>query len=112
MRNRLRLGAAVLAASFAAVIAVGSPAAASDEEFWTRSCGSKYYAFSDEWTSWTKKYSGGSCSGDAWVRIKISSGWLPWRHASGQMTIENTRGNTVLSEHKGCADCKVYLLIP
>ncbi|MFD3841608.1 hypothetical protein ACFWWC_35940 [Streptomyces sp. NPDC058642] len=112
MRNRLKLGAVALAAAFGGVIAVGSPAAASDDEFWTRSCGSKYYAFSDKYTSWTKKYSGGDCAGDAWVRIKVNGKWQGWKHAPGMKTIENSAGNTELSEHKGCADCKVYLLIP
>jgi hypothetical protein len=111
MRNRLKLGAATLAAAFGAVIAVGSPAAA-DDEFWTRSCGSKYYAFSDEYTSWTKKYSGGDCAGHAWVRIKVNGKWGAWKSSASQATIENGAGNTELSQHKGCETCTVYLLIP
>ena len=112
MRNRLKLGAVALAAAFGAVIAVGPPAAASDDEFWTRSCGSKYYAFSDNYTAWTKKYSGGDCSGHAWVRVKVNGKWQSWKQSANQATIEKDAGTIELSEHKGCETCKVYLLIP
>jgi hypothetical protein len=110
--NRVRLGVAALAVAFGAVVATAAPAAASDEEFWTRSCGSKYYAFADNWTAWTKKYSGGDCAGDAWVRVKVNGSWTKWYHASGKMTLNNDNGDIELSEHKGCSSCKVYLLIP
>ncbi|MFF7164446.1 hypothetical protein ACFZBP_24335 [Streptomyces sp. NPDC008086] len=112
MLSRLRFGAVALAAAFGSLIAVGSPAAAADDHFWTRSCGSKYYAYADNYIAWTKKYSGGSCSGHAWVRVKVNGDWTKWYHASGKMTLNNDYGEIELSEHKGCADCKPYLLIP
>lgn len=71
----------------------------------------RYDAYSSRTLAYTQK-TGTSCDGHAWVRVKTSGGWTNWVHNEKKATIKNSTGNYKASEHKGCADCKVYILYP
>ncbi|UED83282.1 hypothetical protein [Streptomyces profundus] len=80
---------------------------------WQRPCGTTYDAKSSGTLAQTTKRTDGSCDGHAWVRVKYKAGnWSSWQHANGTTRIENSAGNIVRAEHKGCETCTVYTTTP
>ncbi|MFF8931515.1 hypothetical protein ACF1AO_30090 [Streptomyces longwoodensis] len=78
---------------------------------WTRSCGTTYQGVSTQKYAETRKFSGGSCKGDAWVRAQRYGVWGSWVHNSSDAIINYGSGITA-AQHKGCADCTIYTTYP
>ncbi|MGQ4361653.1 hypothetical protein [Streptomyces sp. SAS_272] len=114
VRQRIALAAAfaVLGGGLAVTPATAAPSHALDEvASWTRSCGTTYGAQVYKRYAFTVKGTDGSCAGDAWVRVNAGGNWSSWVHNSRRARID-TPSDIRSSQHKGCADCKVYTLTP
>ncbi|KNB50599.1 hypothetical protein [Streptomyces caatingaensis] len=79
-----------------------------DSVTWKRSCGTTYKGWMANNYARTVKAGGGTCQGDAWVRVYWAGGWSSWEHHARD--IEVRLPGVARSQHKGCADCKVYTL--
>jgi hypothetical protein len=79
-----------------------------DSRTWTRSCGTTYKAYKAANYAATVKAGGGSCKGDAWVRVRWAGGWSAWKHHSREAEIRLT--DVSMSQHKGCSNCTIYTL--
>ncbi|MEU7663459.1 hypothetical protein AB0B60_33965 [Streptomyces lincolnensis] len=111
MGIRAKLGA--VAAAVGTVMIAAAPASAGETTI-KRTCDGRvtqYDAYSSRTLAYTQK-TGTSCDGHAWVRVKTNGTWKNWLHNNDKATIANSTGNFQASQHKGCADCKVYTLTP
>lgn len=114
VRRHIALAAAVaaLGGGLSVAPATAAPSGALQAlHSWTRSCGTTYGAQVYKRYAYTEKGTNGSCAGDAWVRVNAGGNWSGWVHSSGRARID-APNNIRSSEHKGCADCKVYTLNP
>lgn len=115
VRQRIALAAAVaaLGGGLSAAPAAAAPSSVLDVAAWTRSCGTTYSALTTNASAKTNKGTNGSCAGDAWVRAKKRGGaWSAWAHGSTQAVVNLGPNQVEKSEHKGCADCRVYTVLP
>lgn len=116
MRIRARMllasAAAISGAVFAAPVATADDVGVLSAVEWTRSCGTTYSGVSSAVTGYanTVKYSGGSCKGDAWLRVQTYGVWGSWRHNSS--TVYVYVAGLTAAQHKGCADCTIYTTYP
>ncbi|SDD12862.1 hypothetical protein [Actinokineospora iranica] len=113
----MRSRALVAAAAVLGTVSLAAPQAVADvgvlsSTQWTRSCGTTYSGVSSAATDYanTRKHSGGSCKGDAWLRIQVGGVWQSWRHHSS--LVEARSPYMTAAQHKGCADCAVYTTYP
>ncbi|MDN3061159.1 MULTISPECIES: hypothetical protein [Streptomyces] len=111
-KNGIRLATGAMAITGSLLMAPMANADASgiqlDTRTWTRSCGTKYQATMGSNYARTLKVGGGSCKGDAWVRVRWAGGWSSWRHHSRDVEIR--LAGVSQSQHKGCSSCTIYTL--
>ncbi|MFE6041873.1 hypothetical protein [Streptomyces sp. NPDC056452] len=91
-----------------ATAADGIISAGEDNIKWRRSCDSVYFGAVGTTSAQTRKDAGGSCKGDAWLRVYTYSGWTSWVNSSTKAVISSSGGHITRAEHKGCSDCTVY----
>lgn len=104
----LRRITTVLGTAAAAFLLTTTTAAADSVITWTRSCDTVYSGVVGRTYGITRKDAGGSCQGDAWVRVYTYSGWTSWVHSSTDAKISSPGGHITRAQHKGCGDCTEY----
>ena len=111
MRIRAKT-AAVVTMGLATVLFAAAPSSAASF-YWTRSCGTTYYAVLTNSTAGyrvaeTSKGPNGSCAGHAWVRVKMNGVWSAWR--SDPKVARAYARSIQESQHKGCEGCEPHTL--
>lgn len=106
---RRRIGAALIVTTVALAgnVLFAGPAAAVEQIIDRGLCRYRaellYYA--------TTSKVNGSCSGHAWVRVKIGGVWGGWVHDPDRARIAPPLGRPIQqSQHKTCSDCAVITL--
>ncbi|MGW0747253.1 hypothetical protein ACWD3I_46090 [Streptomyces sp. NPDC002817] len=97
--------AAVVTAALAGVAVATAPAQAHGATVDLSRNGCEYYGYSDHSQAYTWKESG-SCSGHAWLRVRVNGVISSWYHDPSAVRIDAVSGASIqVSDHKSCADC-------
>jgi hypothetical protein len=92
-------------AAIATVAMTPQPASAAAASYTKTRSGCTYKYYSSSTLAWSQKVSGG-CSGHAWVRATLASGFLTgWYDSTGYIEISASSSNRIVeSQHKSQAD--------
>ncbi|MFC9758729.1 hypothetical protein [Streptomyces sp. NPDC056921] len=87
------------------LLATAAPAQAHEGAVDISRNGCGYWGYSNHNYAETYK-SSGSCSGHAWLRVRINGVIGSWSHAAGEVHVYAPSGMSIqVSDHKSCADC-------